>query len=77
LLQNAKGGELLGAAGGQIAFNLGSAIGAWCGGLMLTLGFTYHYVALPAALLSFSAMSSLLVYGRLKHKQPSVTPVAG
>ncbi|EAA2827270.1 MFS transporter, partial [Salmonella enterica] len=25
----------------------------------------------------FSAMSSLLVYGRLKHKQPSVTPVAG
>ncbi|EAX0275603.1 MFS transporter, partial [Salmonella enterica subsp. enterica serovar Agona] len=24
-----------------------------------------------------SAMSSLLVYGRLKHKQPSVTPVAG
>ncbi|EKP3588677.1 MFS transporter AraJ, partial [Salmonella enterica] len=31
LLQNAKGGELLGAAGGQIAFNLGSAIGAWCG----------------------------------------------
>lgn len=28
LLQNAKGGELLGAAGGQIAFNLGSAIGA-------------------------------------------------
>ncbi|EAX0282993.1 MFS transporter, partial [Salmonella enterica] len=22
-------------------------------------------------------MSSLLVYGRLKHKQPSVTPVAG
>ncbi|EAA9320144.1 MFS transporter AraJ [Salmonella enterica] len=77
LLQNAKGGELLGAAGGQIAFNLGSAIGAWCGGLMLTLGFTYHYVALPAALLSFSAMSSLLVYGRLKHKQLSVTPVAG
>ncbi|EHY8437663.1 MFS transporter AraJ, partial [Salmonella enterica] len=74
---NAKGGELLGAAGGQIAFNLGSAMGAWCGGLMLTLGFAYHYVALPAALLSFSAMSSLLVYGRLKHKQPSVTPVAG
>ncbi|EDX1437426.1 MFS transporter, partial [Salmonella enterica subsp. houtenae serovar 44:z4,z24:-] len=32
---------------------------------------------LPAALLSFSAMSSLLVYGRLKHKQQSVTSVAG
>ena len=66
LLQNAKGGELLGAAGGQIAFNLGSAIGAWCGGMMLTLGFAYNYVTLPAALLSFSAMSSLLIYGYLK-----------
>lgn len=29
LLQNAKGGEMLGAAGGQMAFNLGSAIGAY------------------------------------------------
>ncbi len=35
LLQNAKGGEMLGAAGGQIAFNLGSAIGAFCGGMMI------------------------------------------
>ncbi|WP_239699202.1 hypothetical protein, partial [Salmonella enterica] len=26
---------------------------------------------------SSDLMSSLLVYGRLKHKQPSVTPVAG
>ena len=43
LLQNAKGGELLGAAGGQIAFNLGSAVGAYCGGMMLTLGLAYNY----------------------------------
>ena len=77
LLQNAKGGELLGAAGGQIAFNLGSAIGAWCGGMMLTLGFAYNYVTLPAALLSFSAMSSLLLYGRLKRSVSQMTPAAG
>ncbi len=38
LLQNAKGGEMLGAAGGQIAFNLGSAIGAFCGGMMIAQG---------------------------------------
>ncbi|HDJ2739813.1 TPA: MFS transporter AraJ [Salmonella bongori] len=76
LLQNAKGGELLGAAGGQIAFNLGSAIGAWCGGLMLTLGLAYNYVALPAALLSFSAMSSLLAYGSIRRKRSPVAPVA-
>lgn len=77
LLQNAKGGELLGAAGGQIAFNLGSAIGAYCGGMMLTLGFAYNYVTLPAALLSFSAMSSLLVYARLKRAVPLMTHAAG
>jgi DHA1 family arabinose polymer transporter-like MFS transporter len=35
---------------------------------MLTAGFAYNYVALPAALLSFFAMSSLLLYARLKHK---------
>ncbi|XTZ40410.1 MFS transporter AraJ [Salmonella enterica] len=69
LLQNAKGGEMLGAAGGQMAFNLGSAVGAWFGGMMITMGLTYSYVTLPAALLSFAAMSSLLVYGYLKRKK--------
>ncbi|MGY6029383.1 MFS transporter AraJ [Phytobacter sp. AG2a] len=69
LIQNAKGGELLGAAGGQIAFNLGSAIGAYFGGLMITLGLSWDYVTLPAAILSFSAMSSLLMYGHKRAKR--------
>ena len=64
LLQNARGGEMLGAAGGQIAFNLGSAIGAFCGGMMITYGYGWHAVTLPAALLSFLAMTSLLIYAR-------------
>lgn len=68
LLQNAQGGEMLGAAGGQIAFNLGSAIGAYCGGIMLTANLSYNYVALPAALLSLSAMLSLIGYSRLKSR---------
>ena len=68
LLQNAKGGEMLGAAGGQIAFNLGSAVGAWCGGMMLSAQLAFNYVALPAALLSLSAMLSLICYSRLKSR---------
>ncbi|WP_434584894.1 MFS transporter AraJ [Klebsiella sp. B345] len=64
LLQNARGGEMLGAAGGQIAFNLGSAIGAFCGGIMITYGYGWNAVTLPAALLSFLAMTSLLIYAR-------------
>ena len=48
-----------------MAFNLGSAIGAYFGGMMITLGFSWSYVTLPAAILSFSAMTSLLMYGYL------------
>ena len=69
LLRNAKGGEMLGAAGGQMAFNLGSAVGAYFGGMMITLGFSWRYVTLPAALLSFAAMTSLLMYGHLCAKK--------
>lgn len=68
LLQNAPGGEMLGAAGGQIAFNLGSALGAFCGGAMLTINQPYNAVALPAALLSLSAMLALIGYSRLKSR---------
>ena len=45
--------------------------------MMLTLGFAYNYVTLPAALLSFSAMSSLLLYGHLKRAVPQMTHAAG
>ncbi len=44
---------------------------------MLTLGMAYNYVALPAALLSFAAMSSLLLYGRYKRQQAADSPGAG
>ena len=59
---------MLGAAGGQIAFNLGSAIGAYCGGMMITFGVGWRSVALPAAALSFLAMSSLLLYARYQRQ---------
>jgi DHA1 family arabinose polymer transporter-like MFS transporter len=67
LLQNAKGGEMLG-AGGQMAFNLGSAIGAYFGGMMIVLGFSWRYVTLPRRY-SFSAMSALLIYGHLRARR--------
>ncbi|MEI9650651.1 MFS transporter AraJ [Enterobacter ludwigii] len=76
LLQNAKGGEMLGAAGGQMAFNLGSAIGAYFGGMMITLGFSWSYVTLPAAVLSFSAMSSLLIYAHLRARKADAGSLA-
>lgn len=56
LLQYSKGGEMLGAACVQIAFNLGNAIGAYAGGLPIEMGLPYNYTALvgfPAASLGF------------------------
>lgn len=46
LIRFSKGGELLGAASVQVAFNLGNAIGAYCGGLPLEAGLGYQYPAL-------------------------------
>ncbi len=58
-----------GGRGDQIAFNLGSAIGAFCGGMMIAQGFGWNSVALPAAALSFLAMSALLIYGCHQRRQ--------
>ena len=46
LLRFSKGGEMMGAALVQVAFNLGNAVGAYCGGLPITYGLTYNYPAL-------------------------------
>lgn len=56
LLKFSKGGELLGTSSAQVAFNLGNAIGAYCGGLPVQAGLGYQYSALvgtPFALLGF------------------------
>ena len=46
LLRFSKGGEMMGAAMVQVAFNLGNAVGAYCGGLPITYGMGYNYPAL-------------------------------
>lgn len=61
LLQNSRGGEMMGAACVQIAFNLGNAIGAYAGGLPIEAGLGYQYPALVGVfvvLLGFVAVSA-------------------
>ena len=56
IIRYAPGGELLGAACVQIAFNLGNALGAYCGGLPIEAGLDYRHPALvgiPFAFLGF------------------------
>ena len=62
LLRNSKGGEMLGAASVQVAFNLGNALGAYCGGLPIERGLDYRYTALPGAAFVFVGMLTVLIY---------------
>ena len=49
IIKFAPGGEMLGAAGIQIAFNLGNAIGAYLGGFPIAYGIGVRYSALIAS----------------------------
>lgn len=53
-VRHSEGGELMGGAMVQIAFNLGNAIGAWAGGLPIeeSQPDSYHYPALVGACLA-------------------------
>lgn len=64
LIRNAKGGEMLGAASVQIAFNLGNALGAWVGGLPIEAGYPYQYTALPASFFAFLGFCLLFYFWR-------------
>ncbi len=59
ILQHSRGGEMMGAAMLQIAFNFGNAVGAWNGGQAINLWHGYNYPALIGA--GFLATSLLLV----------------
>lgn len=54
IIRVAKGGEMLGAASVQVAFNLGNAIGAYAGGLAVSCGYRYPALTgVPFALIGF------------------------
>ena len=59
LTRYSKGGEMLGAASVQVAFNLGNAIGAYAGGLPLQAGLDYRYPALVGV--PFAVVGCLLL----------------
>ena len=54
IIRVARGGEMLGAACVQVAFNLGNAIGAYVGGLAISGGYRYPALAgVPFAMVGF------------------------
>lgn len=64
LIRYSPGGEMLGAASVQVAFNLGNAIGAYCGGLPLQAGMGYQYPALFGTFFTLIGFLLLLTFSR-------------
>lgn len=60
IIRVAKGGEMLGAACVQVAFNLGNAIGAYAGGLAVASG--YRYPALTGVPFAFIGFVLFLIF---------------
>lgn len=69
LLRFSKGGELMGGAMVQIAFNLGNALGAWCGGLPIEAGLSYKWPALVGAAFVVLGIVCYSVFCRLYEKR--------
>ena len=67
IIRVSKGGEMLGAACVQVAFNLGNAIGAYAGGLAVNGGYRYPSLAgVPFALIGFTLF--LIFYKKYQAK---------
>ena len=64
ILKYAPGGELLGGASIQVAFNLGNAIGAFCGGLPIAAGLPPRYAALVGVPFIVLGLVSFLIFNR-------------
>ena len=64
LIRFSTGGEMLGAASVQVAFNLGNAIGAYCGGLPLQAGLSYRYPALLGTFFALVGFILLVLFSR-------------
>jgi DHA1 family arabinose polymer transporter-like MFS transporter len=62
LIKNSPGGEMLGAACAQVAFNLGNALGAWLGALPLGSGLDYRYCALIGAAAALPGLAALALF---------------
>lgn len=60
IIKYSKGGELLGGATIQMAFNIGNATAAWLGGLVIAAGYGYRLASLAG--LPLTLVGALLLY---------------
>ncbi len=77
LLRFSEGGELMGGAMVQLAFNLGNAIGAWLGGLPIVESspVTYHYPSAIGAVLAALGVVCYAVFCKKYESSRENSPV--
>ena len=71
ILKHAPGGELLGGASIQVAFNMGNAIGAFCGGLPIAAGLPPRYAALVGVPFIVLGLVSFIIFCRKYERKGS------
>ena len=64
LLRHSAGGEMMGGAMVQLAFNLGNALGAFFGGLPIESGLGVRYAPAIGAVMAATGAAVLYVYNR-------------
>ncbi len=69
LFQNSKGGEMLGGSLAQVGFNLGNAIGAFLGGIPITLGYAYNFTSIPGIVMALFGFGLLFYFFKRSSKQ--------
>ena len=62
--RGASGGELLGGASIQMAFNMGNALGAFCGGLPIAAGLPPRYAALVGVPFLLCGLIACVIFSR-------------
>jgi DHA1 family inner membrane transport protein len=67
IVEQAKGAPNLASTLNQGAFNLGNALGASLGGIMLTAGISYRYLSLGSAAVASVALLVALIALRVEH----------
>lgn len=75
LLQHSPGGEMMGGAMVQLAFNLGNAIGAYLGGVPIDKGIGVQYSPLIGAGLALVGVSVLIIFNRIQSRKVSLSAV--
>lgn len=71
LIDYSPGGELMGGAMVQVAFNLGNAVGAYCGGLPISAGYAPSTSSLVGAAMAAISVAVILYFNRHYRRTPA------